>query len=371
MPTRDRLGGGSRRPSRPGERAPAAPELAPVQVRNERGITTLTIQNPPYNVLNSNVVEALAAATEATIEDSQTRAIILTGAGNRAFSVGADIREMVDMSREEAVRYSAKGDALTNLLERSPVPVIAAVRGFCLGGGFEMALACDFIVAAEDAVFAQPEVNLGILPGWGGTRRLTRRIGVARARRWILTGERVPAERALKDGVVDRIVPAGNLMAEAEKLAGDLFSKPALALAAAKYAVNYASDAQRLLGLEYERDLWGDLFESEEPREGMRAFLERREPHFPEGDPWRKARGEYPLSEQWAVYEEAKRELGSRGKPAPVPPVLGWIELWQRSTGTFLEHLLKASLFALDQYRRWLGEAWKRSPPGSRSTGGD
>jgi enoyl-CoA hydratase/carnithine racemase len=184
------------------------------------------------------------------------------------------------MNRAEATRHSAKGQALYDLLERAPFPVIAAVRGFCVGGGCEMVQACDFILASEDASFGQPEINIGVIPGWGGSRRLTRTIGPVRARRWIMTGERVGAAKALQDGFLDRVVPPAELLPAAIGLGTALAAKSAEALAAAKYLVNYATDPNRGVGMEFERGMWGRLFETAGQREGMRAFLEKRPAAF-------------------------------------------------------------------------------------------
>lgn len=333
----------------------AAAGLPPVKIERDQGIAILTIQNPPFNVLTSAVVDALADATVSLSEDPSVRCIILTGSGERAFSSGANIKEMAKMSLEEARNYSAKGQALTNLLERSPVPVIAAIRGFCLGGGCEISLACDFIVASEDAVFAQPEINIGVLPGWGGSRRLTRAIGIARARHWILTGEKVPAQAAMRDGLVDRVVPGPKLLEEAKSLARVLASKGATAVAAAKYAVNYASDATRLLGLEYERDLWGVLFQTDDQKEGMRAFLEKRDPRFGDRTGWAAKRDQAPWKEQWSAYEEAKRELGVSGQPTHLVP---FFELWQRTSRELMNSVLDMSVTTASSYQELVERAW-------------
>jgi len=331
-------------------------DIAPVKVEKDGHIAVITLQNPPYNVLTSKVVDALADTVVKVTEDPDVRCMILMGSGDRAFSSGANVREMATMTVKEARRYSAKGQALTNLLERSPIPVIAAVRGFCLGGGCEISLACDFIVAADDAVFAQPEINVGVLPGWGCSRRLTRAIGVARARHWILTGEKVPAARAWEDGLVDKVVPANKLVAEAKALALTLASKGAVALAAAKYAVNYASDATRLLGLEYERDLWGVLFQTEDQKEGMTAFLEKREPHFQERADWsQSARGE-PWDEQRSVFEAAKKDAKLDPLVAESAP---WLHVWRKSSEEWVNQVVSISMTTANTYQEWVERAWK------------
>jgi enoyl-CoA hydratase len=282
-------------------------------VRTERDgpVEIITIQNPPFNVLINPVLDGLIAALVDATKDPTVKCVILTGSGERAFTTGANIREMVTKDVQGARDYSAKGQALTTIIEHAPYPVILAVKGFCLGGGCEISLACDFIIATEDSFFAQPEINIGVIPGWGGSRRLPRAIGVARARHWIFTGEMVPAPRAHKEGLVDRVVPREKLMEEALALAHTLSSKGSLAMTAAKYAINQAVDATRLLGLEYEQDLWTVLFSTEDQKEGMTAFLEKRAPFFHDRHEWDK-RSEKLKRKQWAeqhhIFEEARRE---------------------------------------------------------------
>jgi enoyl-CoA hydratase len=262
-------------------------------------------------VLVTPVLDALVDAFVAANQDPTVRCIVLTGYGDRAFTGGANIREMVTKDVQGARDYSAKGQSLTNLIEHMPIPVILAVRGVCLGGGCEISLACDFIIAADDARFAQPEINIGVIPGWGGSRRLPRAIGVARARHWIFTGEMVPALEACKQGLVTKVVPKEKLMEEALAFARILCSKAAVALAAAKFAVNQAVDASRLMGLEYERDLWGVLFSTEDQKEGMTAFIEHRPAVFHDRADWDERTKGFPWKE-WEternIFEEARRE---------------------------------------------------------------
>jgi enoyl-CoA hydratase len=280
----------------------------PVKKDRDGPIITLTIQNPPLNILTTQVLLALADAVVEVTKDPTVRCLIIAGSGDKAFSAGADIKEMMNMTVEEAARHSAKGQALTNLIEHSPIPAIAAVKGYCLGEGCEISLACDFIVASDDALFGQPEINLGVIPGWGGSRRLTRAIGVARARRWIFTGEVVSAERAYEEGLVDKVVPKEKLLEEALTLARVIASKGAVAMAAAKYAVNEASDATRLLGLEYERDLWEVLFQTEDQKEGMKAFFQKRPPLFVNRPDWEKRTEGLPWRQQRRIFLSAKRK---------------------------------------------------------------
>ena len=247
-------------------------------VRSERRGRTLllTLDHPPVNVLSTEVLGALAERLRSAEADTEVRAVVLASAAEKAFAAGANIREMAPMDPEGARRHGSQGQAVTRQIERLPLPVIAAVHGVCLGGGCEIALACDFALASEDATFGQPEINLGIMPGWGGTRRLPRRVGLARARRWILTGRPVPAAKAEAEGWIDRVVPRAELVPAALELASELSLKPPVALAAAKYALLHAVDPTVDEGLGYELDLWSRLFGTPGQKEGMRAFLEKR-----------------------------------------------------------------------------------------------
>ncbi|HTT72670.1 MAG TPA: enoyl-CoA hydratase/isomerase family protein [Thermoplasmata archaeon] len=247
-------------------------------VRGERRDATLvlTIDHPPVNVLSHDVLDALARRLEEAEADPAVRVVVLASAAQKAFAAGANIREMASMGPDEARIHGARGQSITRRIERLPLPVVAAVHGVCLGGGCEIVTACDLVIASEDAVFGQPEINLGIVPGWGGTRRLPGRIGPARARRWVLLGENVPAADARAAGLVDRVVPRDQLLPTALAVADQLAAKPPLALAAAKYALNYAIDARIDEGLAYERELWAHLFGTRDQRAGMGAFLAKR-----------------------------------------------------------------------------------------------
>jgi len=241
----------------------------------------LTLDSPPVNVLSMPLVEALSARITEAEADLEVRAVVIASAFEKAFAAGADVREMANLDPDRARPHGRRGQALTRQIELLPLPVIAAVRGVALGGGCELALACDFIVASEDAQFGQPEINLGIMPGWGGTRRLPRRIGAARARRWLLTGRPVSASDAHAQGLVDQVVPRTEVLSAAFALAEELATKAPITLAATKYAVLNAIDPQVDAGLAYELELWSRLFGTEGQREGMRAFLEKRPPPPP------------------------------------------------------------------------------------------
>jgi enoyl-CoA hydratase len=287
--------------------APAGP-----LVRAERtgGTLVLTLDHPPVNVLSRSVLEALLVRLDAAEADPAVRVVILASAAAKAFAAGADIREMAPMGPDEARVHGARGQAVTRRIERLPLPVIAAVHGVCLGGGCEIALACDFVIATPDAQFGQPEINLGVTPGWGGSQRLPRRVGAARARRWIYTGRSVPAAEAHAQGWIDQVVPREALLTAAHTLATELATKPPLALAAAKYEIRRATDPAIDADLAYELDLWVRLFGTTDQREGMRAFLEKR------GTPPQDRTGwpENSIGFPWGPASDAGGDTGAGGK---------------------------------------------------------
>jgi enoyl-CoA hydratase len=213
-------------------------------------------------------------------EDGDARAIALTGAGDRAFAAGADIKYMSDLDPDGAKEWGELGHNVGQLLETSPRPTIAAVNGFALGGGCELALACDIRFAASTAKLGQPEINLGIIPGWGGTQRLARVCGLGVAKELILTGRIVDADEALRIGLVNRVCEPDELMERALETARLLASKSPVALAAAKRALNHALQGDHVDNLQREADEFGQLFGSEDAKEGLAAFVEKREPTF-------------------------------------------------------------------------------------------
>jgi enoyl-CoA hydratase len=212
--------------------------------------------------------------------DAGVRALVLTGAGARAFAAGADIKEMLEMGVEEARAWSRLGHEAGRLLETMPKPTIAAVNGFALGGGCELVLACDIRYASEAAKLGQPEVSIGIVPGWGGTQRLARAVGAGRAKELILSGRAVDAEEALRIGLVDAVYPAGELLERALELARALAAKSPLALAEAKRLAGLALQGSYADALDQEAEAFADLFATADQKEGMRAFVEKREPDF-------------------------------------------------------------------------------------------
>jgi len=281
-------------------------------VRAERsGFTlVLTIDHPPVNVLSRPVLEALLTRLDEAEADPAVRVVILASAAGKAFAAGADIREMASMGPEEARLHGARGQAVTRRIERLPLPVIAAVHGVCLGGGCEVALACDFVIATPDAQFGQPEINLGVTPGWGGSQRLPCRVGVARARRWIYTGRSVPAAEAHAEGWVERVVTREELLPTALALADELAAKPPLALAAAKYEILRAADPGIDEALAYELDLWARLFGTRDQREGMQAFLEKRAAPLRDRSDWAESSAGFP----WGPPGGPEPDRGVSGK---------------------------------------------------------
>ncbi|CAN5617558.1 MAG: enoyl-CoA hydratase-related protein [Actinomycetota bacterium] len=248
--------------------------------RGENGVAVLTIdRQDKLNALNPQVVEEIGQSL-LELESEAPRAVIVTGAGERAFVAGADISEMNSMSPMEAKGFAELAHAALALLDRSPVPTIAAVNGFALGGGCEIALACDIRVASENALFGFPEVGLGILPGMGGTQRAPRLIGPAVAKELIFTGRRIGAEEAHRIGLVNRVVGEGEALSAATGIAEEIAANGPLAVRYAKAAANRAQDVDIISGLEYEADQFALLFSTEDAREGMGAFIEKRKAAF-------------------------------------------------------------------------------------------
>ena len=240
-------------------------------------LAILTVNRPDkLNALNAEVLGELACQFAGLENDAAIRAVILTGAGEKAFIAGADIAAMRDLSTTDAKRFSDMGHALLARIERARFPVIAAVNGFALGGGCEVALACDFIYAADNAKFGQPEVNLGVIPGFGGTQRLARRIGIARAREWCMTGDIYSADECMRVGLVNLVVPRAELLDRAKATANKIAQKGPLAIAQAKRVLLRGADESLETANELEAQAFALLFGSADQKEGMSAFLEKR-----------------------------------------------------------------------------------------------
>jgi enoyl-CoA hydratase len=254
-----------------------------ILIEGESGpIATVTLNRPSVlNALNLRMLDELSDAFARLGANANVRAVILTGAGTKAFAAGADIGELNALPNARAAEAQArKGQALTTLIERLRVPVIAAVNGFALGGGCELAMACDIRIASENARFGQPEVNLGILPGYGGTQRTTRLVGEGMAMYLCLTGEMIDAHEALRIGLVQKVVPLDGLLAEAQRIAGLIAAKAPLAVAAAKRAIVEGASMPLADGLALEALLFGQVVMTDDFREGSQAFLDKRKAKF-------------------------------------------------------------------------------------------
>lgn len=245
-------------------------------------IATITLNNPPSNVLSTAVLQELAQVFGTMEADNTVRVVIFT-AGGRFFCPGADISELANLQRSgQGAELSSKGQELLNRIERMDKPVIAAINGACLGGGLELAMACHMRVAAAGMQFGLPEVNLGLIPGFGGTQRLPRIVGPSRASELILTGELITSDQALSMGLVNRVVLGRDLLAQAQQLARMITSKGQLAIQSALRAIRTSLDSSLAEGLARETELFGMLCETPDKKEGTAAFLEKRPPKFME-----------------------------------------------------------------------------------------
>jgi enoyl-CoA hydratase len=245
------------------------------------GIALITLHRPKaLNALNRQVLVQLGQSLEALATFESLRAVVLTGEGERAFAAGADLTEMVDLNADEAAGLAGLGHRVFAQLETFPVPVIAAVKGFALGGGCELVLACDLVYAADNAKFGQPEVKLGLIPGFGGCVRLPRRIGMQAAAEWIYTGEVYSAQQAQTLGLVREVLPADLVLARAQEVARKIASRGPLAVRAAKRALVGGAALAPQDASDLERRTFADLFAGTDAHEGMRAFLEKRDPNF-------------------------------------------------------------------------------------------
>jgi len=259
----------------------AIQEESTVLVDRDEGVCTLTLNRPErLNALNPDLLQTLATELIKLGNDRQLRVVVLTGSGEKSFIAGADIHSMSQLGPRAIAEYLQLGQRTMRLIESIHVPVIAAINGFAFGGGLELALACDILVCKEGALLGQPEVDLGIIPGFGGTQRLIQRCGVGTARRLCMTGERLTAADARALGIVDVVVPDPEFKAHVEKLAKTVASKAPLAVQGVKRVVNRAVEPLLLSGLRHEVEEFLRLFASADREEGMTAFLEKRAPKF-------------------------------------------------------------------------------------------
>ncbi|MDD4564309.1 MAG: enoyl-CoA hydratase-related protein [Eubacteriales bacterium] len=246
----------------------------------EDGIAYITVNRPKsLNALSNEVLDDLHAAFTAADNDPEVKSVILTGEG-KAFVAGADIAEMVNLSTLEGRAMMIKGQNVMNQIEALDKPVIAAVNGYALGGGCELAMACDIRVASENAKFGQPEVNLGIIPGFGGTQRLPRLVGKGMGKYLIMTAEMIDAHEAYRIGLVEKVVAAEELMGTTEKVAKTIMAKAPIAIRAAKLSINNGINLDIKTGIAYEGEALVAPYSSEDRREGMMAFLEKRPAKF-------------------------------------------------------------------------------------------
>jgi len=238
------------------------------------GVITIS-REKALNALNSTVLDELDKTLDAVNLD-EVRCLILTGAGEKSFVAGADIGEMSSLTKAEGEAFGKKGNDVFRKLETFPIPVIAAVNGFALGGGCEISMSCDIRICSENAVFGQPEVGLGITPGFGGTQRLARLVGAGMAKQMIYTARNIKADEALRIGLVNAVYPLEELMPAAEKMAAGIAKNAPIAVRNCKKAINEGLDADMDAAIKIEEKLFGDCFESYDQKEGMAAFLEKR-----------------------------------------------------------------------------------------------
>jgi enoyl-CoA hydratase len=244
-------------------------------------IATITINRPKsLNALNRATMQELSDALEEIAGGKDVGVVLLTGAGEKAFVAGADVSEMREFTPLQVLEFSRFGHGILGNIERLPQPVIGVINGFALGGGCELAMACDILVASDNAKFAQPEVNLGIVPGWGGTQRLPRLVGRNIAKEIVLTGEMISAQRAYEIGLVNRVVPQAGLMEAAREIARKILEKAPVAVSTAKSVMNRGIDLDLESACALEANAFAIMFSTEDGAEGMTAFLERRKANF-------------------------------------------------------------------------------------------
>jgi enoyl-CoA hydratase len=250
-------------------------------INYDQQIAEVVINRPQaMNALNSEVLSELSRAFDGLAADNAVKVVILTGSGDKAFVAGADIAEMSKMNVEQGRSFAEQGQDLFLKIQQFPKPVIAAVNGFALGGGCELAMACDIRLASEKAKFGQPEVSLGIIPGFGGTQRLPRLVTTGMAKLLIFTGDMIDASEAYRIGLVQKVLPAGELMADVKAVARRIIARSAIAVGLAKTAINRGLDMDISTAMQYEAFIFGTCFAGEDQTEGMEAFLAKRKAVF-------------------------------------------------------------------------------------------
>lgn len=248
-------------------------------VSSENGICIITINRPDkMNALNKEVFNDLDKAVDEVYHNPGIRSAIITGAGNKAFVAGADISEFLELTAEQAPALASRGQKVFDKIENCPKPIVAAVNGFALGGGCELALACHFIYASENAKFGQPEVNLGLIPGYGGTQRLTQLVGRNRSMELIMSGKMLNAKEAMQYGIVNEVVPADDLLPKTKEVLTLIQTKAPVAVAKVIECVNNFDHTQQ--GYDFEIRKFGECFNTEDMKEGAAAFLEKRKANF-------------------------------------------------------------------------------------------
>jgi len=252
-----------------------------IKVAVEGPVATLTIDRPEVlNAMDPDALGELEGALDLVEKNAAVRAIILTGAGEKSFVAGADISQMMRFDPSQALSYGDLGQRVCMKLQRSSKVTVAAVNGFALGGGCELAISCDIRIADERAKFGQPEVKLGVTPGWGGTQRLIHLVGVGKAKELVLVGETIDAAEALRIGLVEKVVPHGTALGEAKRMASAIASRGPFAVRMAKRAINEGLEAPLSSALEYEKKVFALCFSTADLREGMNAFKEKRIAEF-------------------------------------------------------------------------------------------
>lgn len=256
-------------------------DTAHIKTVIEERIALVTLDNPPVNILTTPIMQELSEVFQDIEKNDEVKAVIFTTAGTQAFIAGANIKEIAEIQgKEQAKALALKGQEVLNRIERAKKINIAAIHGVCVGGGNELIMAFHLRIASERAKFGQPEINLGIIPGFGGTQRLARLTGLVKARELILTGDMITAQEALRIGLVNKVVPDGELVKQAKGLAKKIVSKSAVAVRLADRALTEGFSLSLDAGLQLEAECFGEAAESQDKKEGIQAFLEKRQPKF-------------------------------------------------------------------------------------------